>query len=221
MSSTFPWLGPDDYFKFPSPENATVDGIVASGGNLSPGMLISAYAQGIFPWFNEDEPLLWWSPDPRFVLFPDKIHVSRSMKKLFKKKRFHVTFNTDFESVIKGCRNAYRPEQEGTWITDEMENAYQELYNLGLVLSVEVREKNTDDICAGLYGVLMGKCFFGESMFSSIPNGSKYGFITAAEKLKNEGIVLIDCQVYTEHLESLGAEMISRTDFLETVKRNI
>lgn len=220
MSSTFPWLSPDDYFEFPSPENATPEGIVASGGNLSPGMLISAYSQGIFPWFNEDEPLLWWSPDPRFVLFPDKIHVSKSMKKLFRKNRFNVTFNTDFESVIKGCRHAYRPDQEGTWITDEMENAYQELFNLGKVLSVEVREADSDDVCAGLYGVLMGKCFFGESMFSSIPNGSKYGFITAAKRLKSEGIVLIDCQVYTEHLESLGAEMISRSEFLEIVKNN-
>ena len=221
MSSIFPWLEPDDYFEFPSFENATDEGIVAAGGNLSPGMLISAYRQGIFPWFSDDEPLLWWSPDPRFVILPGKIHISRSMKKLIKKEKFNVSYNTDFESVIRGCRYAYRPDQDGTWITDDMETAYKRLFNLGYILSVEVREHGSEEVVAGLYGVKIGNCFFGESMFSTIPNGSKYGFISAAEKLFAEGTVIIDCQVHTSHLESLGAQMIKRKKFLEIIKNNI
>jgi len=221
MKNLFPWLPPDSFFRFPDPDSATDEGIVASGGNLSPGMLLSAYRQGIFPWFNEDEPLLWWSPDPRFVIFPDKLHISRSMKKLFKKNRFEVTYNSDFDSVIKGCRYTSREGQDGTWITGEMENSYRELYNLGYILSVEVREEGSEELAAGLYGVRLGNCFFGESMFSRVTNGSKYGFISVTEKLKNEGAAVIDCQVYTSHLESLGAEMISRQDFLEIVKNNI
>jgi leucyl/phenylalanyl-tRNA--protein transferase len=221
MKNLFPWLSPDSFFSFPDPESSTDEGIVASGGNLSPGMLLSAYKQGIFPWFNEDEPLLWWSPDPRFVLFPDKLHISRSMKKLIKKNRFEVTYNSDFDSVIKGCRHTSREGQDGTWISEEMENGYRELYNLGYVVSVEVREKGSEELAAGLYGVRLGNCFFGESMFSRVTNGSKYGFISVIEKLKNEGAAVIDCQVYTSHLESLGAEMISRQEFLEIVKNNI
>ena len=221
MSSIFPWLGPDDYFEFPSPDRATEEGLLAAGGNLSPGMLISAYRQGIFPWFSNDEPLLWWSPDPRFVLLPGNIHVSRSMKKLFKKEKFTVSYNTDFESVIRGCRYADRPEQGGTWITEDMENAYKRLYELGYIFSVEVRETGSDKLAAGLYGVRMGNCFFGESMFSAVPNGSKYGFISAAEKLFAEGTVIIDCQVYTSHLESLGAGMMSRDKFLDIIRQNI
>ena len=220
MSAIFPWLQPEDYFEFPSPDNATEDGIVAAGGNLSPGMLISAYRQGIFPWFSEEEPLLWWSPDPRFVLFPGQIHISRSMKKLIKKEKFRVTYNTDFESVIRGCRYADRPGQEGTWITEDMEAAYRRLFDLGYILSVEVREHGSMEVAAGLYGVRIGTCFFGESMFSTVPNGSKYGFIKASEKLFSEGTAVIDCQVYTSHLESLGAEMISRDKFLQIVREN-
>ncbi len=220
MDSIFPYLEPEDYFEFPSPDNATDEGIVAAGGNLSPGMLVSAYRQGLFPWFSEDEPLLWWSPDPRFVMFPEKVHVSRSMKKLIRKNSFDVTFNTDFDSVIKGCRHTYREGQDGTWITDEMEDAYKRLFSLGYILSVEVREAGSNSVSAGLYGVRIGNCFFGESMFSNIPNGSKYGFIKASEKLRSEGVILIDCQVYTSHLESLGAEMIERDKFLEIVRNN-
>ena len=216
----FPYLEPEDFFEFPSPSDATPDGLVAAGGNLSRVCLFPHTARGFSPGFNHDDPLLWWSPDPRFVIFPDKIHVSRSMKKLFKKKRFEVSYNSDFESVIRGCRYSERKGQPGTWITDEMEEAYKELYKLGYVLSVEVREPGSEDLAAGLYGVRIGKCFFGESMFSRKPNGSKYGFITSAQKLFSEGVVIIDCQIYTSHLESLGAEMIGRRSFIDIIRNN-
>ncbi len=219
MKNEFPYLGPDMYFEFPEPADS--EGIVAAGGNLSPGMLISAYKQGIFPWFNEKDPLLWWSPDPRFVLFPEKLHVSRSMKKLIKKNRFEVSFNSDFDSVISGCRYIEREGQAGTWITEEMEKAYKKLFKLGYILSAEVREPGSSEVAAGLYGVRIGNCYFGESMFSRKANGSKYGFIALTEKLLNEGVVLIDCQVYTSHLESLGAEMISRKEFIEILNDNL
>ncbi len=221
MKNRFPYYGIDDFFKFPPPEGASEEGIVAVGGNLSPGMLLSAYRQGIFPWFNENDPVLWWSPDPRFVLFPEKLHISGSMKKLFKKRFFDVSFNTDFDSVIKGCREAKREGQNGTWITDDMEKGYKELFMHGFILSVEVRVPESGELAGGLYGVRAGNCFFGESMFSRVTNGSKYGLISVVEKLKEEGVRIIDCQVYTPHLESMGAQLISRSDFLELIEKNI
>ncbi|HNQ27207.1 MAG TPA: leucyl/phenylalanyl-tRNA--protein transferase [Aquaticitalea sp.] len=196
---------------FPDVSKATSDGLLAIGGDLSPERLISAYQRGIFPWFNEGEPILWWSPDPRFVLFPEALKVSKSMQQLFARESFSVTVNKDFRSVITACANARRKQQAGTWITMDMIDAYVTLHNMGLAKSVEVWHDGL--LAGGLYGVDMGNgVFSGESMFSSVNNASKYGFITF---VKNSDYRLIDCQVHTPHLESLGACKIPRNDFLK------
>lgn len=203
------YLRPED--DFPALSQATKDGLLAIGGNLTSSRLISAYQKGIFPWFEDDEQLLWWSPDPRFVLFPEDLKVSKSMKQFLKHCNLEVTLNKDFNAVITACSKINRPGQEGTWITKGMINAYTELHELGLATSVEVWQENS--LVAGLYGVdLNNGVFCGESMFSTISNGSKAGFITF---IQNTNYKLIDCQVYTKHLESLGARDISREAFLE------
>lgn len=202
---------------FPSVENATIDGIVAIGGDLSVDRLILAYQSGIFPWFSDDEPIVWWSPNPRFVLFPDDLVVSKSMRQLINRNKFNVTFNQNFEAVINECAIVKRNYQDGTWITNEMKAAYIELHQRGVAHSVEVWEN--DILVGGLYGVRIGHCFFGESMFHHVSNASKYGFIKYVEKLKTEGIVIIDCQVYTEHLESLGATHIPRQTFINYLQK--
>lgn len=199
---------------FPNPEEAE-DGIVAIGGDLSVDRLLLAYKSGLFPWFSDDEPIIWWCPDPRFVLFPNDLKISKSMQQLIRKNTFTITTNTDFESVIKNCRNAYREGQDGTWITDDMINAYTKLNSLGIAHSVEVWLE--DKLVGGLYGLLIGKVFFGESMFFKVSNASKIGFIWWVEKLKKMGVELIDCQVETLHLKSLGANEIKRKDFLALV----
>lgn len=195
---------------FPPIEDALEDGLLAIGGDLSPERLILAYQKGIFPW-HEGETPLWWSPDPRFVLFPEDLVISKSMHQVIKKKLFEYKTNTAFAEVIKQCKNQPRMGQDGTWITDAVESAYNELHQKGIAYSAEAWQNN--QLVGGLYGIKMGKLFFGESMFSKVSNASKFAFIKLVNQLKLDGIVLIDCQVYTTHLESLGANMISRTDF--------
>lgn len=201
----------DENSKFPDVSLATEDGLLAFGGDLSTKRLLTAYQKGIFPWFNEDETILWWSPDPRFVLFPSELKVSKSMRQFMRKCNYEVTVNKDFKRVIVECAKAKREGQAGTWITESMLEAYVKLYEMGYAKSVEVW--NNDVLVGGLYGVDLGnKVFCGESMFAKESNASKTGFITF---IQNSDYKLIDCQVYTSHLESLGAKDISRDAFLE------
>ncbi|NNL16457.1 MAG: leucyl/phenylalanyl-tRNA--protein transferase [Flavobacteriaceae bacterium] len=199
--------------EFPSVTEASKDGLLAIGGDLSPERLVLAYKSGIFPWFEENQPILWWSPDPRFVLFPDRLKVTKSMKQVMRKNDFSVTINKDFFQVIKECSKAKREGQSGTWITKSMIKAYTKLHKLGYAKSVEVW--NDDRLVGGLYGLDLGNNIFcGESMFSKESNASKVAFITF---IQNSNYKLIDCQVYTSHLESLGAEDISRKEFLTLI----
>jgi leucyl/phenylalanyl-tRNA---protein transferase len=208
----------DEEIRFPPVEMADEDGLLAVGGDLSRERLIHAYCNGIFPWY-ENKYILWWSPDPRFVLFPSELKISSSMKQLLKKQSFDFSINTDFNSVITQCKAISRRGQDGTWITEEMRNAYNDLHFAGYAVSAEVRLNG--ELVGGLYGVRIGKMFFGESMFSRCSNASKYAFISFVQQLKSEGVQLIDCQVYTAHLESLGARMIPRAEFLEIVKSSV
>jgi leucyl/phenylalanyl-tRNA--protein transferase len=212
----FPFLSENQRFNFPPPEKARHHRIVASGGNLSPGMLLSAYEQGLFPWYGEGEPVIWHSPDPRFVIFPEKLHVSRSMQKILRQKKFAITLNQNFQDVITSCSQAKRPGQNGTWITSDMIEAYTELHRLGFAHSAEAYLDG--ELAGGCYGVLVGKVFFGESMFTLKPNASKAAFIILARMLFEKDVRLIDCQQHTPHLESLGAEDISRTEFLALLR---
>ena len=196
---------------FPPVEGAE-DGVVAIGGDLSTKRLKLAYQTGIFPWFNEDEPIIWWSPDPRFVLFPEKLKVSKSMKSVMRNHNFKITFNKDFEQVIENCKSISRQGQKDTWITPNMRNAYIQLHKEKIASSVEVWEN--EKLVGGLYGIDLGNVFCGESMFSKVNNASKVGFITFVNEFKSKGGKLIDCQVYTDHLSSLGAEQICRKEFL-------
>ncbi len=197
--------------EFPKVEEADEEGLLAIGGDLSVARLLLAYQSGIFPWFNSGDPVLWWSPDPRFVLFPEKLKVSKSMKQVLKKSDFTVTVNQDFMGVIKACSLAKREGQSGTWITDAMVQAYIKLHQLGYAKSVEVWQE--EELVGGLYGLdLDNGVFCGESMFAKVSNASKVAFISF---IQNTNYKLIDCQVYTNHLESLGAEDISREAFLK------
>lgn len=197
--------------KFPNVSEATPDGLLAVGGDLSVARLLYAYKHGIFPWFSNGEPILWWSPNPRFVLFPEKLKVSKSMKQVLKNNNYTVTVNKDFKAVITECAKAKRIGQTDTWITNTMIEAYVKLHELGYATSVEVWSENT--LVGGFYGVDVGNgVFCGESMFAKESNASKIAFITF---VKSRNYTLIDCQVYTNHLESLGAEEISREKFLE------
>ncbi len=208
----------DEEIRFPPVEMADEDGLLAVGGDLSRERLLHAYRNGIFPWY-ENKYILWWSPDPRFVLFPSELKISASMKQLLKKQSFDFSVNTDFNSVISQCKAISRRGQDGTWITEEMRNAYNDLHFAGYAVSAEVRLNG--ELVGGLYGLRIGKMFFGESMFSRCSNASKYAFISFVQQLKSEGIQLIDCQVYTAHLESLGARMIPRTEFIDIVKSSV
>ncbi|MDX5584230.1 MAG: leucyl/phenylalanyl-tRNA--protein transferase [Aureibaculum sp.] len=202
-----------DNIWFPPVSSASIDGMIAIGGDLSVERLLLAYRSGIFPWYNEGEPIVWYSPDPRMVLFPEKLKVSKSMRQLINKKIFNVTFNTHFNEVIANCKIMNRNDQLGTWITDEMQKAYTKLHEFGVAKSVEVWLD--DKLVGGLYGIDLGTIFCGESMFSYVSNASKIAFIYLVEKLKSENYSLIDCQMYTSHLESLGAQEIPRSDFLK------
>jgi leucyl/phenylalanyl-tRNA--protein transferase len=195
---------------FPDPRQASKDGLIGIGGDLSPERLFLAYKMGIFPWFEKEQPILWWSPDPRFILYPKKLKVSKSMKQVLRNSDFEVTVNKNFNQVITACSKVKRSGQRGTWITENMIEAYIKLYELGYAKSVEVWLDN--ELVGGLYGVdLNNGVFCGESMFAKVSNASKVGFITF---IQNTNYKLIDCQMYTNHLESLGAEEISREDFL-------
>ncbi len=204
-------------YDFPDVNSANENGLVAVGGNLSFGTLINAYKKGIFPWYNPEEIIQWYCPDPRFVLFPDKIKISHSMRNVLNKHLFKFTIDKAFAEVIKNCRLAKRPDDPGTWISDEIEDAYNNLFQKGFAHSAEAWQNN--ELVGGLYGVLIGKVFFGESMFANKSNASKFAFINWVEVLRKNGIELIDCQVYTPHLESLGAEFISRKKFLDLLEK--
>jgi len=194
------------------------DGLLAAGGDLSPDRLVQAYRHGCFPWFQDGQPILWWSPDPRTVIFPDELHVSRSLAKLMRQRRYQVTFDQDFSAVIRACAGP-RSYADGTWITGSIQEAYVELHRRGHAHSVEVWEG--DQLVGGLYGLAMGQLFFGESMFSHADNASKVGFATLVEHLKAWGFVLIDCQMHTSHLESFGARAISRETFASYLQAHL
>jgi leucyl/phenylalanyl-tRNA--protein transferase len=215
--SEIPYLDEDTRISFPEVSLADERGVLCWGGNLSPGMLLSAYEQGVFPWYNPDEPILWWSPDPRFVLFPENLHVSRSMRKLLKKSAFAVTYDQDFRAVMEACRDTPRQGELGSWIGPQMLEGYLSIHNLGYAHSVEVWQDGL--LVGGLYGVAIGKIFFGESMFSRVSNASKYGFITLVQDLMKENFALIDSQVHTNHLTSLGAADIPRQDYLKILSK--
>ena len=204
---------------FPDVESANEDGLLAFGGNLELNTLLNAYKKGIFPWYNPDEPICWYCPDPRFVLFPDKIKVSKSMKATIKKNEFTFSIDKDFAGVIKNCRMAKRKIDPGTWITDDIEKAYGILFEKGYAHSAEAWFNK--ELAGGLYGVQLGKVFFGESMFANKSNASKFAFTKYVENLAGNGIGLIDCQVYSPHLESLGAEFICRKKFTELLQKLI
>jgi len=204
---------------FPNPNLADESGILAIGGDLSPKRLLLAYQNGIFPWFNEQDPILWWSPDPRMVLFPSQLVIAKSMRSIFNQKKFRISVNENFRAVMQNCGQMPRQGQNGTWISPQMLDAYQNLHELGFAHSVEAWQNN--ELVGGLYGIILGKCFFGESMFSNVTNASKAAFITLIKNLEAQGFELIDCQVYTQHLESLGAKLINRSLFLDLLKKNM
>jgi leucyl/phenylalanyl-tRNA--protein transferase len=201
---------------FPPVFEAYPDGILAIGGDLSPVRLQLAYKSGIFPWFEEGEPIYWWSPNPRMVLFLDELVVSKSMRNILNRNIFEVTFNKNFREVISNCQKIKREGQNGTWITNDMIEAYCKLNELGAAKSVEVWQN--DKLVGGLYGIDLGHVFCGESMFSKVSNASKVAFIALANQLKKNNYKLLDCQVYNEHLESLGCREIPREDFIELLK---
>ena len=208
----------DKELHFPPAHLAEPDGLLAIGGDLSSERLLLAYKKGIFPWYEGDH-ILWWSPDPRFVLFPEELKINKSVKSLLNKNAFDFTFNKDFPEVIQACKKITRPGQDGTWITDEIEKAYTRLHHEGYAHSAEVWQDN--ELVGGLYGIKLGQVFFGESMFSKTSNASRYAFIKYVQQLQGEGVNLIDCQVYTDYLESLGARMIPGDRFRELLKSNI
>lgn len=203
---------------FPPVHLAEPDGLLAIGGDLSIERLLLAYRNGIFPWYEGDH-ILWWCPDPRFILVPSELKVSKSMAQLLKRQAFEFTTNKAFTEVISNCKTVSRRGQDGTWITEEIREAYTSMHKAGYAHSAEVWQDN--ELVGGLYGVRMGNMFFGESMFSKVSNASKYAFISYVQQLQSENVQLIDCQVYTEHLESLGARMMSRQNFVQLLKRLI
>ena len=202
----------DDY-KFPSPQSATNEGVVAVGGDLNPLRILEAYKNGIFPWFNDDDNLMWWSPDPRMILYPEKIKISKSFKSFLKKKEYRVSFNENFEDVIESCSNIKRVNQKGTWITNGLKQSFIKLHQMGYAHSVEVWQNGV--IIGGLYGLDLGNIFCGESMFSIKSNASKVGLYFLCQELKQNNYRFIDCQVPSQHLRSLGAVEISRDNFLK------
>ncbi|CUO84074.1 leucyl/phenylalanyl-tRNA--protein transferase [Clostridium disporicum] len=203
---------------FPNPDLAEEDGLLAVGGDLKFERLILAYCNGIFPWYSDGEPILWWCPKPRFIIKPNEVNVSKSMKRVFNKGKFTVTFDKDFKAVIQNCKEL-RENKEGTWITDEMMDAYINLHKRGFASSVEVY--NNERLVGGLYGVKIGKCFFGESMFSIESNASKVALISMCKKLEEEGFIFLDCQMHTNHLESMGGRFIDWEEFKLMLKEGI
>ena len=226
----FPVFDEFQHIDFPLPDETNVEGIIAVGGNLSPGMLLSAYSQGAFPWYSDDEPILWWNPDPRCVLFPERLHVSNRMERKLRNGNFTIRSDTRFEDVIKSCAGITRRHEDGTWINSDIIRSYCSLFELGWAHSIEAwvpadtvagEYRNSmqvsDDgylLAGGLYGISLGRCFFGESMFSNITDASKAAFISMVRALYSLGIEIIDCQITTPHLLSLGAEEISRSEYM-------
>ncbi len=212
------WIPPGDTsLHFPDPGLALrdPDGLLAIGGDLSPERILSAYRQGIFPWYSDGQPILWWSPDPRTVLFPAHLKISRSLRKTLRKRNFRVTLDQAFDEVIAACAQP-RPGSSGTWITTGMSQAYTLLHRAGRAHSVEAWLD--DELAGGLYGISIGRVFFGESMFSHRPDASKVAFVHLVHQLESWGFPLLDCQVYSQHLASLGAEEINRTAFLRRLQ---
>jgi leucyl/phenylalanyl-tRNA--protein transferase len=209
----FPWLDEDDWFGFPPVDSASPDGVLCTGGNLSPGMLLSAYRQGVFPWFNDEDPIVWWSPDPRFVLLPSGLHVSGTMRKILKKRPYELRLDSAFREVISACSSTPRPGQRGTWITADMVDAYVRLFELGYAHSVEAWKDGR--LVGGLYGLSLGSAFFGESMFSLEPDASKAAFIPFAWLLAEAGFTMVDSQVRTAHVESMGGRNVPRAEYLK------
>jgi leucyl/phenylalanyl-tRNA--protein transferase len=206
-----------DILEFPEVNQANRDGILAIGGDLSPERLKLAYKSGIFPWFEAGDPILWWSPNPRMVLFLEELKISKSMRNILNKDEFSVTFNQNFRDVISYCQKVKRDGQNGTWITNDMIEAYCKLHDLGIAKSVEVWQD--DNLVGGLYGVDLGHIFCGESMFSLVSNASKVAFIALVNHLKKENYKLLDCQVYNPHLESLGCREIPREEFMRILQQ--
>jgi leucyl/phenylalanyl-tRNA--protein transferase len=212
------FLDDSEGIRFPDPSFADPEGITAIGGDLSVPRLLEAYRLGIFPWYNPSEMPLWWCPDPRYVIFPDEVQVSKTMRQSLRREVFEVTFDQCFEQVMRACGETPRPGQQGTWVSDEFLEAYCELHRLGYAHSVEVWHDGR--LAGGLYGISLGKCFFGESMFTWVTNASKTALITLAQRLREKDFWLIDCQMPTEHLVSMGARGIPRRVFLEYMRRN-
>jgi len=204
---------------FPPVSEASLDGILAVGGDLSSERLLLAYQSGIFPWFDEEEPILWWSPPERMVVNPKEYKVSKSLRNILNRNLFQVSFNQDFEGVIKACQMAPRKDQNGTWITEGMVRAYLELHEKGFATSVEVWQN--ENLVGGLYGVNLGKVFCGESMFSNVSNASKVAFVNLIQKLKEENYHLLDCQLHNNYLEQLGAFEISRNAYMKILKNSL
>ena len=203
---------------FPNPELSEEDGLLAIGGDLSWKRLLLAYSNGIFPWYSDDEPILWWCPKPRFIIKPNEVKISKSMKRVLNKKDFKVTFNNDFEGVISKCKEL-REKKEGTWITDDMKQAYINLFYKGFASSVEVYKD--DKLVGGLYGVNIGRCFFGESMFSTETNASKVALLSICKRLVEEKYLFLDCQMHTNHLESMGGKFVSWEEFKGMLQEGI
>ena len=210
-----PLFALDNELVFPPASLAEPDGLLAMGGDLSPERLLLAYRNGIFPWYDGDI-ILWWSPDPRFVLYPHELKISKTVRTLIKRNAFHFTTNTSFARVIHHCKNIRRPGHEGTWITDEVEAAYNRMHQLGYAHCAEAWQG--DQLVGGLYGIRIGNSFFGESMFSLVSNASRFAFTKYVQQLASEDVKIIDCQVFSEYLESMGAKMISREAFLQEIK---
>jgi leucyl/phenylalanyl-tRNA--protein transferase len=209
-----------DSYTFPNPNTASPDGLLAIGGDLDPKRVLKAYQNGIFPWYNEDQldPILWWSPDPRFVLDINELHIPKSLKKIIKKNIFEIRFDTNFTRVMIECANAYRADQDGTWIGPEMIEAYSKLHSQGIAHSFEAYYE--DELVGGGYGVVIGDIFCGESMFTLKNDASKVAFIALVQRLKNNGFRYIDSQIHTEHLERFGAKNITRIEYLKLVQQS-
>lgn len=210
------WLGKE--IKFPDPRFASRQGLLALGGDLSVQRLIFAYQLGVFPWYNEGEPILWWSPDPRFVLYPSAIKVSKSMRRILRSEHFEVRYDTAFDQVIDYCARVPREGQNGTWLIPEMQEAYRTLHQLNIAHSVETWQNG--ELVGGLYGIALGRVFYGESMFARQSNASKVALVHLARQLQRRGFVLIDCQAETSHLSSMGADFIPRDRFLDILQAN-
>ncbi len=206
-------------YTFPNPRYAPKEGLLAYGGDLAPNRLLCAYRKGIFPWFNQNDPILWWSPDPRLLLYPGEFKVTKSFRRLLKNGKFQVKFDVDFEEVIRHCGSVPREGQNGTWLTAEMQEAFIELHVLGFAHSVAVYLD--ERLVGGLYGIAMGRAFFGESMFSLVSNASKIAFKALSDVLGSRGYDFIDCQVRNEHLVRLGARVVARELFLDALEESL